>query len=221
MSSEVFDRIAPSWYNYRHWTIFRPELEALVLPGEGRWKKGRLINLGCGHGADFLPFTKQGFKLYGIDYSKEMLRMAEQYARKFNFNVNLILTDVSCLPFRDSTFDYTISVATYHHLQTKESRRTAFEELYRILKPGGEAFITVWNKMQPRFFFSPKEVQVPWRMKRETLYRYYYLFTYGEFERMVKEAGFTVLKSSPERAYRFPLKYFSRNIVLLLKKPGQ
>lgn len=215
MSSDVFDRIAPSWYNYRHWTIFRPELEELAA----RWQKGKLVNLGCGHGADFLPFTKQDFELYGVDYSKEMLRLAGQYARKFNFDVSLILADVSCLPFRDSTFDYAMSVATYHHLNTGDARKRAFEELYRILKPGGEAFITVWNKYQPRFFFSPKEVQVPWRMKGETLHRYYYLFTYGEIERMVKETGFTIIKSSSESTYHFPLKYFSRNIVMLLKKP--
>ncbi len=215
MSSDIFDKIAPSWYNNRHYTIFRPELEALAES----WRKGRLVNLGCGHGADFLPFIKYDFELYGVDYSGEMLRLAEQYARKFNFEVNLTLADVSCLPFDDNSFDYAISVATYHHLQTQEARKRAFQELYRILRPGGEVFITVWNKTQPRFLFSPREVQVPWRMKGETLYRYYYLFTYSEIERMVKEAGFTVLKSSPEKTYHFPLKYFSRNIVLLLKKP--
>ena len=216
MSSSVFDRIAPSWYNYRHYTIFRPELEEL----SARWQKGKLVNLGCGHGADFLPFAKSDFELYGVDYSGEMLRLADQYARKFKFNVNLFRADVSCLPFADNTFDYAISVATFHHLTTPEARKRAFTELYRILKPGGEAFVTVWNKTQRQFFFSPKEVQVPWRMKTETLYRYYYLFTYGEFERLAKDAGFTILKSAPESLYRFPIKYFSRNITLLLKKPN-
>jgi tRNA (uracil-5-)-methyltransferase TRM9 len=217
MSSSVFDRIAPSWYNYRHYTIFRPELEELAA----RWQQGALINLGCGHGADFLPFAKASFELYGVDYSGEMLRLAEQYARKFKFAVNLFRADVSCLPFTDNAFDYAISVATFHHLTTNEARKQAFTELYRILKPGGEAFVTVWNKMQPRFFFSPKEVQVPWRMKDETLYRYYYLLTYGEFERLARDAGFAILKSSPEKSYHFPLKYFSRNITLLLKKAIQ
>jgi tRNA (uracil-5-)-methyltransferase TRM9 len=216
LSSSVFDRIAPSWYNYRHYTIFRQELEELAAC----WQKGKLVNLGCGHGADFLPFAKSDFELYGVDYSGEMLRLAAQYALKFKFDVNLFCADVSCLPFADNEFDYAISVATYHHLTTLEARKQAFTELYRILKPGGEAFVTVWNKMQRQFFFSPKEVQVPWRMKDETLYRYYYLFTYGEFERLAKDAGFKILRSAPERSYRFPVKYFSRNITLLLKKPA-
>ena len=44
---EVFNRIAPGWYNYRHWTIFRHELEELAQ----EWGQGKLLNLGCGHGA--------------------------------------------------------------------------------------------------------------------------------------------------------------------------
>jgi tRNA (uracil-5-)-methyltransferase TRM9 len=214
MSSDVFDRIAPSWYNYRHYTIFRAELEELAA----RWQLGKLVNLGCGHGADFLPFIKAELELYGVDYAGEMLRLAGEYARKFKFAVHLCRADVACLPFASNTFDYAISVATLHHLPTPEARRRAFGELYRVLKPGGEAFVTVWNKTQLRFLFSPREVNVPWRMKTVTLQRYYYLFTYGEFARLATGAGFNVLRSEPEKTYHFPLKYFSRNIVLRLKK---
>ena len=86
------------------------------------------------------------------------------------------------------------------------------------MKPGGEAFITVWNRWQPRFWFSRREVAVPWRKKGKTLYRYYYLFSYGELKRLVKKADFQILKSFPESAYRFPLKFFSRNICMLVRK---
>jgi len=59
---------------------------------------------------------------------------------------------------------------------------------------------------------------VPWRQKGKTLYRYYYLFSYAELEKLVKRAGFQVIKSFPESSYRFPVKLFSRNICLLLQK---
>ena len=210
---DVFDRIAQGWYNFRHWSIFRSELETLAE----RWQKGRLLNVGCAHGPDFLPF-QQDFDLYGVDFSPEMLKFARKYSQKFNFAVNLSLADASRLPFSDETFDWAISVATYHHIEGEKARQAALNELRRVLKPGGEAFITVWNRWQPRFWFKPKEVAVPWRQKGETLYRYYYLFSYGELERLAKKAGFEVLKSSPESAYRFPLKLFSRNICLLVRR---
>ncbi len=149
-----------------------------------------------------------------------MLRFAQKYSQKFDLTANLSLADVGYLPYLDEAFDWAISVATYHHIKSKEERQAALNELRRVLKPTGEAFITVWNRWQPRFWFSGKEVTVPWRTKDKTLERYYYLFSYPELERLVKEAGFSVLKSFPESSYRFPLKFFSRNICLLVKKSG-
>ncbi len=209
----VFDRIAPSWYNFRHWSIFRNELESLAQ----RWQKGRLLNIGCAHGPDFLPF-KQDFELHGVDFSTEMLGFARKYSQKFKFAVNLSLADVGYLPYPDKTFDWAISVATYHHIRYSEEKQKAFYELWRILRPGGEAFITVWNRWQPRFWLKPRQVAMPWRTKGETLYRYYYLFSYPELEKLAKKAGFEVIKSFPESSYRFPIKFFSRNICLLVKK---
>jgi SAM-dependent methyltransferase len=214
MSNEnVYDRIAPGWYNHRHRTIFRPELEALAQ----KWQKGRLLNIGCGHGADFLPF-KDGFELYGIDLSAGMLAYARKYAEKYRFKVNLAQADACHLPFPDDSFDWTIAVATYHHLKTREDRKNAFLELKRVLKPGGQAFITVWNRWQPRFRFFQREAMVPWRTGDETLYRYYYLFTYSELERLAKYAGFSIIRSFPEAGYRAPVKWFSRNVCLVVKK---
>ena len=210
---EIFDEIAPGWYNLRHRTIFRKELEELA----GRWQKGSLLNVGCAHGADFLPF-QQGFDLYGVDFSTKMLEYARKYAEKFIFTANLVAADVRFLPFADGSFDWAISVATYHHLDSKEGRHTALSELRRVLKPGGEAFITVWNRWQPGFWWRGKETTVPWRTKGKTLNRYYYLFSYGELEDMARGAGFRVLRSFPETSYHFPLKYFSRNICVLVKK---
>jgi len=210
---DVFDQIAPGWYNFRHRSIFRRELETLAE----RWGGGRLLDLGCAHGPDFTPF-KPDFELYGVDLSAEMLRFARKYASKYQFRVNLTMADVCALPFRDNAFDYAISVATYHHVAGKTAKLAALRELKRVLKAGGEAFITVWNRWQPRFWFRGREIAVPWRTKEKVLHRYYYLFTYFELERLASEVGLKVVKSFPEYGYRFPVKFFSRNVCLLVKK---
>ena len=126
--------------------------------------------------------------------------------------------DARHLPYHDETFNWAIAVAAYHHIKDKEDRLKAMKELWRVLKPDGEAFITVWNRWQPRFWFHRRNVLVPWRTRDRTLYRYYYLFSHYELERLVKKAGFEVLKSFPENAYRFPVKTFSRNICLLVRR---
>jgi hypothetical protein len=76
----------------------------------------------------------------------------------------------------------------------------------------------VWNRRQPHFWFKGKEVMVPWKIKDETLHRYYYLFTYGEIKKLAEEAGLKVDKIFPENSYHSPLKAFSQNICLLVKK---
>jgi tRNA (uracil-5-)-methyltransferase TRM9 len=210
---EIFDQMAPGWYNFRHYSIFRTELETLAK----RWQKGSLLNVGSGHGPDFLPF-KDKFYLYGVDFSGEMIKLARRYSRKFGFSVNLQVADARNLPFEDNAFDWAIAVATYHHLQGYENQLKALKELRRVLKPGGEAFLTVWNRCQYRFWFSGRETTVPWKAKGQVIYRYYYLFTYWEFARLARKAGLKVLKSFPETSYHLPIKYFSRNICLLVKK---
>jgi ubiquinone/menaquinone biosynthesis C-methylase UbiE len=212
---EVFDQIAESWYRVRHWPLLKEELEEVAA----RWQSGKLLNVGCAHGPDFLSFS-QGFELCGVDSSPAMLKQALKYSAKFNLYVNLIAADALFLPFPNNTFDWAISVATYHHIKGREERGKAFVELKRVLKPQGEAFLTVWNYGQPRFWLKSKEQQVPWRLKEETVYRYYYFFSYGELRKLLTKAGWEIIAMSPEKSYRLPIvKNFSRNICVLVKKP--
>jgi len=212
---EVFDQIAESWYRVRHWPLLKEELEEVAA----RWQRGKLLNVGCAHGPDFLSFI-QGFELWGVDSSRAMLKQALRYSAKYNLYVNLIAADALFLPFPNNTFDRAISVATYHHIKGREERGKAFVELKRVLKPQGEAFLTVWNYGQPRFWLKSKEQQVPWRLKEETVYRYYYFFSYGELRKLLTKAGWEIIAMSPEKSYRLPIvRNFSRNICVLVKKP--
>ncbi len=209
----AFDAIAPVWYNVRHHTIFKKELKELAK----RWNTGDLLNLGCGHGADFLPF-KNDFNLFGVDYSAGMLAEARKFADKHDFQAKLSQADLRALPYPDSCFEWAVAVASLHHIKGHTQQFKALAEMKRVLKPGGELFITVWNRRQPRFWFKPKELLVPFKIGDKVVERYYYLFTYREIEEMAKQAGFQVLRVFPESKYRFPIREFSRNICLLLKK---
>jgi tRNA (uracil-5-)-methyltransferase TRM9 len=210
---QVFDEIAESWYRFRHRSRFTPELEKLA----GRWQRGKLLNVGCAHGADFLPF-KANFESWGVDFSSQMLKLAHGYAAKFGLKTELTLADAISLPFKDSTFDCAIAIAVYHNIIGAEQRRKALTELHRVLKPGTEAFITVWNKWQPAFWSKSKEVYVPWKSRKKTHYRYYYLYSYPELRNLLVGTGFQIINMFPENSYRFPWKFFSRNICALVKK---
>jgi len=209
---EVFDQIAESWYGIRHWPLLKKELEEMAE----RWQGGKLLNVGCAHGPDFLPFS-QGFELWGVDSSRAMLKQALRYSAKQGLYVNLVTADALFLPFPQRAFDWAISVATYHHIKGDQERERAFAELRRVLKPRSEAFLTVWNYGQPRFWLKSREQQVPWRLREETVYRYYHLFSYGELRKSLVKAGWEIVSMFPERSYRFPVRSFSRNICVLVR----
>jgi ubiquinone/menaquinone biosynthesis C-methylase UbiE len=215
-NKEVFDEIAESWYRFRHRSRFNTELEEMAT----RWRRGKLLNIGCAHGPDFLPF-KNNFELWGLDFSSEMLKLAQKYAAKFDLKVKLTLADATSLPYTDNAFDCAIAVAVYHNVRGDKQRLEALRELKRVLKPGGEAFITVWNKWQPRFWLKGKEIKMPWKSRRKTYYRYYYLYSYPELRGVLTRTGFEILSIFPEKSYRFPLKFFSRNICALVKSRGR
>ncbi|MEW6034594.1 MAG: class I SAM-dependent methyltransferase [Chloroflexota bacterium] len=205
--------MAEGWYHRRHWTRFRRELEEMAA----RWQRGRLLNVGCAHGPDFLPF-RDGFELWGLDSSSEMLRFALKYRGKHGFEAGLVLGDARWLPYADNAFDWAIAVAAYHNIRGHEGRMRAFAELRRVLRPGGEAFITVWNRWQPRFWLGGKEVLVPWKTRGSTVRRYYYLFSRRELVGCLERSGLEVMRVFPGEGYHFPMAAFSRNICVLVRK---
>lgn len=56
-----------------------------------------IVDIGCGAGLFTFYLEKKGFKVIGIDISKELLKEAIRTKQKFNFQSKLILGDVSCL----------------------------------------------------------------------------------------------------------------------------
>ena len=212
---DAFDDIAASWYNVRHWPLLHAELAEVAT----RWNSGRLINLGCGHGPDFLPMRDK-FDLVGVDFSRQMLLQGRKYAKRRHISADTIQGDLIALPFGDCSFDYAIAVASYHHVEGKAARQQAFADLLRVLRPGGEVFLSVWNHLQPRFWFGSKDQQIPFRVGERTLNRYYHMYDYWELRRVMKKAGFTIEWMGGEKRFDGPLPWFSRNICVLARKPS-
>ncbi len=184
-TKEFYNEIADSWYNVRHWTIFKESLEEL----NKRWSPGKILNIGCAHGADFLPLDSNKFHFYGLDISKELLKNAKKYSEKFNLEFNLFVSDMEELPFKNKSFDYVISIATLHHLLKKEERIKTLKEIKRVLRK--EAFLTVWNRGNPEL--PDKEtIEKEWEYKGKVLSRPYYLYTKDELKGELGEAGFKI-----------------------------
>jgi tRNA (uracil-5-)-methyltransferase TRM9 len=212
---EAFDAIASTWYGVRHWPLLRHELEGLAQ----RWGHGRIANLGCGTGADFLPLASD-FELVGVDCSRGMLREAQRHQTKHNYRATLIQGDLASLPLGDSAFDYAVGIAAYHLVKDETARLLAFRELRRILRPAGEAFLSVWNHEQPRFHSLPQDQSIPWRIGKVVVERNYHLYTRDELESELRRSGFDVVQLRYGTMRTDSSKEDSRNICALIRKPA-
>lgn len=198
---KVWDSIAEEWHKFKT----TPSAAATEFINQ---QKGRILDFGSGSGRNLLGvknFSNKEF--YLVDFSKEMLKLAEERAKKLGIKIKTFHSRLEKTPFKDNFFDAAICVAALHCIETSEGRKNTIKELYRILKPGAMAEVEVWDRNSERFRKSGKEKFIKWRDKGK---RYYYLFDESEICSLFENAGFKIIKKIPHKA----------NIVFIAMKPN-
>ena len=101
--------------------------------------KGTILDLGSGTGYLAIEIARKapGLQVCGIDLSRRMVKIARRHARGVD-NARFVFGNAARLPFKDNSIDLVVSTGASHHWKTP---RLVFEECYRILKPGQEAWI--------------------------------------------------------------------------------
>lgn len=179
----IWNKIASEWNEYKK------------IPAEHtinflKKTSGKVLDLGSGSGRH-LYSIKNG-KMYLVDFSKDMLKLAEEKSKKLKINAEFKQANLWEIPYEDNFFDYAICISALHCVESAENREKAVKELYRVLKKGGKAEIGVWNIKSKRFKNSPKEKYIAWTTKGK---RYYYLYDENEVHDLFKKAGFKIISS--------------------------
>jgi SAM-dependent methyltransferase len=107
-------------------------------------KEGVILELGAGRGQDTIYFAQQGYNVTGTDL--EIKALSESIAdlpKDVIEKINVQATDLRRpLKFEDSSFDIVYAHLSLHYFDTATTERI-FEEINRVLKPGGVlAFFT-------------------------------------------------------------------------------
>lgn len=110
---------------------------AKIQPGQ------TVVDLGSGAGNDcFVARAETGETGYviGLDFTPEMIDRARENAGKLGYtNVEFKQGDIEAMPIEDNTADVVVSNCVFNLVPNKAK---AFQETYRILKPGGHFSIS-------------------------------------------------------------------------------
>ncbi len=110
-----------------------------------------VADLGGGTGYDAIYFIKQGHSVVLFDISDVALALAQQKAQEMGFADRLATRQIDFglhdLPVKESSVDAVYSRISLHYFESTHTIKI-FKDIYRILKPGGSAYLT---------FKSPKD----------------------------------------------------------------
>lgn len=184
----VWEAIATSFDRSR--TRRWPHVEAFLatLPAGSR-----VLDLMAGNGRHTASILEAGHVAMWLDWSRPAARIA---ARRYP-QASVAVGDATALPLLDSSFDAAILVAGLHSLPTAAGRSACLRELWRVLRPGGLAQVTVWSRDAPRFRGEGQageaiDVVIPWRSHGHDEERHYHLYTPQALRTEAEAAGFVV-----------------------------
>ncbi len=112
-------------------------------------KGKKVLEIGCGVGTDLAQFAKHGAIVTGVDLTEAAIALAKKRFKVTGLKGSFQTADAENLPFRDETFDVVYSFGVIHH--TPNTQR-AVDEIRRVLKPGGRAFIMLYHTRSFEYF---------------------------------------------------------------------
>ena len=101
-----------------------------------------VLEIGVGLGADHQRFAECGARLTGIDLTDRAVGHTRRRLDALGLASRLSTGDAEALAFPDGSFDVVYSWGVLHH---SPNTPRAFQEVLRVLKPGGEARIMIYH----------------------------------------------------------------------------
>lgn len=109
-----------------------------------RYRGKKLLEVGCGVGIDLVRFAQAGAVVTGVDLAEVSIDLAGKNFAHHGLTADLQVMNGEALTFPDESFD-----VVYAHgvLQYTADAPQMVREMYRVLRPGGEAIVMVYNRI--------------------------------------------------------------------------
>lgn len=110
-----------------------------------RYRGKRVLEVGFGAGTDFIQWLRAGARASGIDLTPEALENLTHRVEAYQLPApeQIMVADAEQLPFPSDSFDLGYSFGVLHHSPNTEK---AIAELVRVVRPGGEIKIMLYNR---------------------------------------------------------------------------
>jgi len=122
-------------------------IPTLIPFGSGAGKD--VLEIGCGNGADGACFAQQGARYTGVDLTQAAVDATREHFGYLGLPGSFQIENAEKLSFDDQSFDLVYSYGVLHH--TPNPQR-AFDEVHRVLKPGGRAIIMLYHKSSFNYY---------------------------------------------------------------------
>ena len=184
----------------------------------------RVLNIGCGEGAQAVVYAGQYREMIGIDINRGRLEKSKEATRHFTMlGYTVIVANVEQMPFSDETFDKAIAVDIIEHVQ---SPCRLCNEAHRTLNENGEMLIT-FPAMHDKFTnFISALVRIIRKPKNDgTKSKEWHPDAHNqshpirEWKRIIEESGFTLIRARastlfpPLHLYGIPRFWFASDFI--------
>lgn len=158
-------------------------------------KNGIIVDAGCGTGKWLIYLQRLGYRMVGIEMSREAGLIAKENQR----DARVVQGDVRGVPLRSQSIDAVLSLGVVEH--DESGPLAALREAHRILKPNGVLVLVVpYNNLLRRLLMNRLLAYVNWRRRRARAELCFAEYRFGarEVRRFLKCAGFDVVAMYPE-----------------------
>lgn len=152
---QTFQEIADFWsQRYRSeqfiWGQDPSPCARNAMPRFRVWDVRRLLVLGCGYGRDARYFAGEGIDVTAVDFAQGGLDLAQSWlGDRCALPLRLLLDHILTLDLPDAGFDAVFSHRTLHLLMSEHGLERGFDQIHRVLRPGGHACISMRSPGDP------------------------------------------------------------------------
>jgi ubiquinone/menaquinone biosynthesis C-methylase UbiE len=115
-----------------------------------------VLDVGCGQGIDLIGYARAGARVAGLDLTPRHVELAQAHLAALDLPGTVVEGDAEQLPHSEGTFDRVSSNGVLHHTPDLHA---ALREVHRVLRPGGETRIILYNRRSLHYWVS----QVLWQ----------------------------------------------------------